>query len=128
MVAERSLSELALDLAHNAGDLIRNEVRLARTEAIESLKGMGGGLVRVGLGVAAVGAGITVALGALALGFAEIMPLWAAALLSGLVGAIGGYLVIKSGVKALSQKSLALDRTTEQVSRDITLLKEKVSP
>lgn len=128
MQAERSLSELTIDLAQNAGDLIRNEVKLARVEAVESIKQMGGGIVRAALGVALAGAAVTLALFALAYGLAQLMPMWAAALIGAAIGGVLAYVLIKSGLKAASVDHIALPKTAEQVSRDLRLIKESTKP
>lgn len=127
MQAERSLSELTLDLAQNAGDLIRNEVKLARAEAVESIKQMGGGIVRAALGVALAGAAVTLALFALAYGLSQLMPMWAAALVGAAIGGVLAYVLIKSGLKAASVDHIALPKTAEQVSRDLRLIKESTT-
>jgi hypothetical protein len=124
MQSERTLSELTLDLASQAGDLIRNEIKLARAEAVESIKHMGGGIVRAALGVALAGAAVTLGLFALAYGLAELMPMWAAALVGAIVGGVLAYVLIKAGLKAASVDALALPKTAEQVSRDLRLIKE----
>ena len=128
MQSDRSIADLTRDLAANAGELFRNELRLARAEAVESVKGMGGGIVRVGLGLVLAGAAVTLALFALAYGLAEIMPMWAAALIGAVVGGLVAYGLVKSGLKAISVDSITLPRTAEQVSRDLRTIKEKVSP
>lgn len=127
MQTDRSIADLTRDLASDAGDLFRNEVRLARAEAVESVKGMGQGLVRVALGLVLVGAAVTLALFALAYALAEIMPMWAAALIGAVVGGLIAYGLVKSGLKALSVERISLPRTAEQVSRDLRTIKEKVS-
>jgi hypothetical protein len=124
MQAERSLSELTMDLASQVGDLVRNEVRLARAEAVESVKHMGAGLVRVAVGVVLAGAAATLALFALAYGLAALMPMWTAVLGSAVVGGALGYILIKSGLKAASVDHIALPKTAKQVSRDLRLIKE----
>jgi hypothetical protein len=124
MQADRSISELTMDLASQAGDLIRNEIKLARAEAVESIKHMGGGIVRAALGVALAGAAVTLGLFALAYGLAQLMPMWAAALVGAGIGGVLAYVLIKSGLKAASVDRIALPKTTEQVSRDLRLIKE----
>lgn len=128
MQTDRSLADLTKDLAANAGDLFRNEVRLARAEAVESIKGMGGGIVRAALGIVLAGAAVTLALFALAYALGEVMPMWGAALIGALVGAAIAYWLVKSGLEALSVDNMKLPRTAEQVSRDLRTIKEKVSP
>jgi hypothetical protein len=124
MQGERSISELTMDLASQAGDLIRNEIKLARAEAVESIRHMGGGIMRAALGVALAGAAVTLALFALAYGLSTMMPMWAAALIGALIGATLAYVLVKSGLKAASVDSLALPKTAKQVSRDLHLIKE----
>ena len=128
MQAQRSLSELTIDLASQAGDLIRNEVRLARAEAVESIRQMGGGIVRAALGVALAGAAVTLGLFALAYALGTLMPMWAAALIGAATGGVIAYILIKSGLKAASVEHIALPKTAEQVSRDLRLIKESTQP
>jgi hypothetical protein len=124
MQAERTLPELTMDLATQAGDLLRNEIRLARAEAMENVTQMGDGIVRAALGVALAGAAVTLGLFALAYGIGQVLPMWAAAGIGAGVGAVIAYLLIKSGLKACSLDHVALPRTAEQVSRDLRLIKE----
>lgn len=124
MQAERTLPELTMDLASQVGDLMRNEVRLARAEAIESVKDMGGGIVRAALGVALAGAAVSLGLFALAYALGEIMPMWAGALIGAAVGGVIAYVLIKSGLKAASVERISLSRTASQVKADLRLIKE----
>lgn len=124
MHTERTLSELTMDLAAQASDLLRNEIRLARAEAMENVRAMGGGIVRAALGVALAGAAVTLALFALAYGLGQLLPMWAAALIGAVIGGVIAYVLVKSGLKAASLSHVALPRTAEQVSRDLRLIKE----
>lgn len=124
MQTERTLSELTMDLAAQASDLLRNEIRLARAEAMENVRAMGGGIVRAALGVALAGAAVTLALFALAYGLGQLLPMWAAALIGAVIGGVIAYVLVKSGLKAASLSHVALPRTAEQVSRDLRLIKE----
>jgi hypothetical protein len=127
MLAERSLPELTKDFAGQLGDLLRNELRLARAEAASNVRDLGDALVRVLLGAALAGAAVTMGLIALAYALGEAVPMWAAALLSAIIGGVAAYVLIQSGRKAIAKDSLALPRTADQVSRDIKLIKENVS-
>lgn len=128
METDRSFADLTKDLALNAGDLFRNEVRLARAEAVESLKGMGDGIVRFALGVALAGAAVTLALFALAYALGEVMPMWGAALIGAVIGGAIAFWLVKSGINTISVERIALPRTAEQVARDLRAIKEKVTP
>lgn len=125
MQAERSLSELGRDLAKQLSDIMRNEVRLARAETVETVKGMGGGVMRAAAGLLIGAAAVTVALLGVAYLLGQAMPMWLAAFLSAAIGGIAAYLLVKSGIKALSEQRLGLPRTAEQVSRDLRMIKEK---
>jgi hypothetical protein len=127
MQAERSLAELTRDLAANAGDLFRNELRLARAEAIDSVKDMGGGIVRAAVGLLLAGAAVTLGLFALAFALSQLVPLWAAALISALIGGAVAYALMRSGLKAISVDRIALPRTAGQIARDVSAIKEKVT-
>ncbi|HYD86868.1 MAG TPA: phage holin family protein [Vitreimonas sp.] len=127
MQAERSLSELTRDLATQLSDLMRNEVRLARAETMETVKGMGGGVMRAATGLVIGGAAVTVALLGVAYLLGEAMPMWIAALLSAAIGGIAAYVLVTSGIKAIKKERVGLPRTAEQVSRDLRMIKEKAS-
>jgi hypothetical protein len=125
MQGERTLPELTMDLASQVGDLLRNEVRLARAEALDGVKHMAGGIVRAALGVALAGSALTLALFALAYGLGQTIPMWAGALVAALVGAVIAYILVKSGLKAASVDHLSMDRTAAQVTRDLRTLSRK---
>lgn len=124
---ERSLPELTKDLAGGLGDLVRNELRLARAEASANLRKIAADTVRVVLGASLAGAAVTLALFALAYALAEAMPMWGAALIAAALGAIVAYWLIKSGSKALANESIGLPRTTKSVSEDIQSVKEQIT-
>jgi hypothetical protein len=128
MAVDRSLSDLTRDLAANVSDLFRNEVRLARAEAVENVKDLAGGLARLALGLAVAGAAVTLALAALAAALSMVMPMWAGALIAAIVGGVIAYALVSAGRKALSTKPFAMPRTARSVSRDIHTIKEKASP
>jgi hypothetical protein len=128
MQTDRSIADLTGELAANAGELFRNELRVARAEAVESVKGMGGGVVRAALGLVLAGAAVTLALFALAYALGLVMPMWGAALIGAAIGGAIAYWLVRSGLKAISVERIALPRTAEQVARDLRSIKEKVSP
>ncbi|MFZ2029654.1 MAG: phage holin family protein [Vitreimonas sp.] len=126
MQTEKTLPELTMDLAGQVGDLLRNEVRLARAEALEGVKQMGGGIVRAALGVALAGSALTLALFAAAYALGQAIPMWAGALIASVIGGVIAYVLVKSGLKAASVDHLSMDRTAAQVTRDLRTLSRKV--
>lgn len=127
MPAERTLTELATDVAYQAGDLIRNEIRLARAEAMENVREMGDGLLRAAFGVAFAGSAVTLAMFGLAYLLGLIMPMWGAALISAAIAGVAANFFLRSGLKALSAEKIDLPKTSRQVAQDINLIKETVT-
>jgi Putative Actinobacterial Holin-X, holin superfamily III len=119
-----TIPDLTKEVVHHLGDMFRNELRLARAEAVDSAKVMTGSLVMVGIGVAFAVSAITL----IGIGVAEVMPLelprWAAFALVGIASGLGALLFMQAGKSALSPKFLTLPKTREQVGRDIQAIKE----
>jgi membrane protein len=124
MPGEPSITSLAADLTAQAGDLVRNEIRLARAEAVESLKALGVAAVFGGLGVVMAGAALTLTLLGGAYLLALAMPFWAAALIMAALGAIVAYLLVGRARKIIATKPMQLPRTRHQLAQDISLIKE----
>ena len=126
----RGLGALLKDLAEGSGELIRHEVRLARTEAAEMLG-------KAGAGVAAVAAGGVLALlGAFALLAGLIMlagdqwlgdHYWLAALIVLVLAAGVGAYFAKRGLALLSPKRLVPDQTVATLQEDKEWLKRQLT-
>lgn len=119
-----SIPELTKEMVHHLGDMFRNELKLARTEAVESAKSMGGSLAMIGIGVAFAVSAITL----IAFGVVELLPAefprWAAFALAGIASGVAALLFMNAGKSAIAPKSLTLPKTREQVGRDIQNIKE----
>lgn len=119
-----TIPDLTKEVVHHLGDMFRNELKLARTEAVDSAKRMGGGLAMIGVGVAFAVSAITL------IGFAIVellpadFPRWGAFALTGILAAIAALLFMQAGKSAIAPKSLTLPRTREQVGRDVQAIKE----
>jgi Putative Actinobacterial Holin-X, holin superfamily III len=127
MHTERTISGLAFDLAGQMGDLVRKEVQLARVEAMEGVRHIGAGIVRAAIGIAFVGAAVTLGLFAIAYALDGIVPRWAGALIAAAVGALIAFVLIKSGLKAASLENVSLPRTRQTVAQNIKVTKETMS-
>src|SRR5512133_1897300 len=116
---ERPLGELFGELGDEVSTLVRQEMELARTEMSQKTAGLGrdagfvaaGGLVAYA-GFLAILAGIVVGLAAAGLAW------WLSALLVGIVVAIGGYLIMRSGLDGLKKHDLT-PRQTIQTLREM---------
>lgn len=126
MLADRTLPELTRDLVDQFGKLVSNEAKLAKAELAENVREFSAGLSRMVFAAALGAAAVTLGLFSLAYALAQQMPLWAAGLIAAALGGIGAYALFRSGKKALAPDTIALPKTTEQVSRDLRLVKEHV--
>lgn len=121
---EAPIGELMTQLTAQTTRLLRDEMRLARVELIESAKrtGAGAGLVSAAGVLALFGLGCTIA--ALVASFSMLVPVWAAAVIVAL------FLFAASGVTALvgkKQVDQALptpERTIANVRQDINEVKD----
>lgn len=122
------LGALLKDLAEGSGELVRQEARLARLEAVELVRGIGTGTASVALG------GVLALLGALCLLAGLIMlagdqwlqdNYWLAALIVTLLA--GGVAAIFAwrGMQRLSPKQLAPNQTVETLKEDVEWLKRQ---
>jgi hypothetical protein len=126
METGRSIPELTRDVAFHLGDMFRNELKLARVEAADSVKSLSGGVTTAAAGIAICAAAATLGLLALAYGLATVMPLWAATLAAAVIGGGLGLVLFFIGRSAMKPKSLTLPKTREQVSRGLRNISEQV--
>jgi membrane protein implicated in regulation of membrane protease activity len=119
-----TIPDLTKEMMHHLGDMFRNELRLARTEAVDSAKTMGASLALMGAGIAFGVAAITLTGIAVAELLPAEVPRWLAFLIAAIVAAVAAFAFVKAGQSALTPKSLTLPKTREQVGRDIQAIKE----
>jgi hypothetical protein len=123
---ERSVGELFGQLTQDLSLLVRQEAQLAKTEMQAKISRATGNLVSLAAG------GIVALIGGLAITAAIILLLvdpvgldpWLAALLVGVVMAVGGYLMLKGGLRDLKQIDPTPRRTVESIKEDIQVAKE----
>ena len=123
---QRSIPELTKDMAFHLGDMFRNELKLARTEATEGVKSMSGAIGLFTAGAALGVAALTLGFFALAYVIASVMPLWTAMAIVAIGGGIAAWLFVHAAKKAIQPEELSLPRTREQVSRDLKTISERV--
>jgi MFS family permease len=123
---ERSLADLARQLSDQTTELVRHEVELAKAELRVKGKRAGTGAGMFGgagaLGLYALGA-LTAAIIA---GIAEVLPVWASALIvAALYGAVAGILALR-GKKKVQQATPPLpERTVQSVKEDVRYTKQR---
>ena len=123
---ERSLGELFGELARETGTLVRQEVELAKTEMTQRATRAGKDVGSLAVGGAIAYAGFLTLLAALVAGLATVMPVWLAALIVGLVVAVGGYVLVQRGLTALRTHGLVPRQTIETLKEDVEWAKEQV--
>ncbi|WP_372622119.1 phage holin family protein [Falsiroseomonas sp.] len=124
----RSVGDLLSDMVNQLTQLFRKELQLARAEmgekasqATSSIPAMAGG------GALAFG-GLILLLMAAAAGVARLFELstgWGL-LIIGVLAALIGYALVRSGISKLKATNLTPQRTAEQLSRDAQAAKEQV--
>ena len=123
---EPSLGELFASLARDTSALVRQEVDLAKTEMTQKATEAGKdvGYIAAGGAVAYVGL-IVLAFGIVYL-LDLFLPLWAAALLVGLVIAGIGYFLVQKGLTALKRTNLKPRETVESLKEDKEWIKDQI--
>lgn len=119
-----STGELVTQLASQTSRLVRDEMRLAQKEFQESAKhaGIGAGLFSVAGVFAALGAATLVAAAVAAL--ALVLPVWAAAVIVGVVLLAAGGVAALIGKKQVQEASPVPERTVANVKDDIHEVKD----
>jgi hypothetical protein len=124
---ERSLGDLFSDLARESSMLIRQEVKLAKTELTQSTSRVGKSVGVMAAGGAIAYAGLLAIMAAVVIVLeAAGLPWWLSALVVGLVAAGAGYFLIQKGREELKQANLAPRQTMETLREDTQWAKEQL--
>ena len=118
------LGELLGSVATDIQELVRGEVRLARSELDTKLDQVIMAAIWL-VGGALVGfAGLVVVLEAGAAALALVIPQWAALAIVGVIVVVVGAILARSGLAMLSLKTLTPDRTVASLKKDSRVVKE----
>lgn len=124
-VRSRNPAALATDALRLSGDLVRNEVALAKAELRQSA-------VRAGAGIGMIAAAGILALVTLnvltaalvaALAETDLGPIWSAVIV-GVVLAIIAFVLLRKGMSDLKPENLMPTRAATNIQRDASTLKE----
>lgn len=123
---EQSVGELFGDVTRDVGVLLRQEVKLAKTEMSETLSRTTSNVAGLGAGAALAYAGALAIAAAVILGLvsAGVAP-WLAALLVGVALAVAGYTMLQKGLSNLKRTDLVPTRTVETLKDDVQWVKEQ---
>lgn len=123
---EKSLGELFADLSRETSTLVRQEVALARVELSEKGSKVGKNVAFLAMGGAIAYAGFLVLLAAAVIVLANVIPLWASALVVGLIVAAVGYFLVQKGMTTLREMDLAPRETLESLREDKEWLQRQI--
>ena len=115
---DRSLGELFSELAQETSTLVRQEVNLAKVEMSQKASRAGKQVGVLAAGGAVAYAGLLAILAAVIVLLNNIMPLWASALLVGVVVAVVGYLLVRRALDALKREDFTPRETMETLKED----------
>ena len=114
----RSLGELFSELAQETSTLVRQEVNLAKTEMSDKASRAGKHVGVLAAGGAVAYAGLLAVLAGIIALLNNVMPLWASALLVGILVAVVGYLLVRRGLDALKREDFTPRETIETLKED----------
>jgi len=122
---ERSISDVVQDIIRNIQEMLRSEVRLAKTELREeAVKAKAAGALLGGGAVSALFA-IFFLLLMTVYALTRVMPDWAAALTVAAFTAIVAGLMLTAGLKRFKQVHPTPERTVENIKESVEWVKQK---
>ena len=124
---DRSLGELFSDLAQETSTLVRQEVALAKTEMSHKASRAGRHIGVLAAGGAVAYAGLLAILAGVIVLLDNVMPLWASALLVGVVVAVVGYLLARRAIDALKREDFAPRETVQTLKEDQQWAKDQTT-
>lgn len=124
---DRSLGELFAQMAQETSTLVRQEVTLAKAEMSQkaSRAGKHVGVLAVGGAIAYAGFLATIAGVIYLLADIDVVPLWLAAFMVGIVVAAVGYFLVRKGLDALKQEDMAPRQTMETLKEGQQWIKDQ---
>jgi len=124
---DRSLGDLFRDLSREMVTLVRHEVDYAKTEMSQKVSRAGKDIAFLAFGGVVAYAGFLCILVAFIVLLAEIMPLWVAALLVGVVVGTIGSIFLGVGILRLQRKNLAPTEAAGILKEEGKWLKSQVT-
>ena len=122
----RSFSDLFQDIVRNLQEIVRSEIRLAKTEVRDEASKAMSSTKLVAAGAASGFFGAFFGLLALVYALMLVMPGWMAALAVAILCGISGGLLVASGVKRFNQVHLTPQRTVEVIKEGAEWTKQSV--
>jgi len=122
---ERSISDVVQDIISNIQEMLRSEVRLAKTEIRdEAVKAKAAGVLIGGGALSAIFAVFFLLLMAV-YALTRVVPDWAAALIVAVFTAITAGLMLSAGMKRFKQVHPTPERTVENIKENVEWVKQR---
>jgi uncharacterized membrane protein YqjE len=122
---ERSISDVVQDIIRNIQEMLRSEVRLAKTELREEAAKAKSSVVLLGGGAASAFFAVFFLLLMTVYALTRLVPDWAAALIvAGLMAVVAG-LMLSAGMKRFKQVHPTPERTVENIKENVEWMKQK---
>ena len=122
---ERSISDVVQDIIRNIQEMLRSEVRLAKTEIRdEAVKAKVGGILVSGGAVSAFFALFFLLLMTVYV-LTRVVPDWAAALIVAVFMGVVAGVMLGAGVKRLKQVHPTPERTVENIKENVEWVKQR---
>jgi len=115
----RSFTAVLHDITSDIRDIVRLEVRLARTEVRDEAGKAAAAGAMLGVGAACGLFGLLFTLLAAVYGLALVLPLWAAALLVGMVLAVAAAVMVRLGLARWRRVDPVPDKTIRSVKEQV---------
>ena len=122
---DRSLSDVFQDIIRNVQEIVRSEVRLAKTEIREEAARAKSPTLLLGAGVVTAIFAMLFLLLMIVYALALVMPSWAAALIVGTVLAVVASVVLMAGMKRFKQIHPTPERTVETIKENVEWVKQR---
>jgi hypothetical protein len=132
----RSLGDLFRELIDEGRSMVRQETLLAKAEIKQNVKSMARHAAMIAVGGAVAYAGVLAIIGALSLGafvllawagLATGISLWLGPLIVGVIVAIVGYAMLRSGMNRLQKDDLVPQRTTQSMRENAEWMQERMT-
>lgn len=120
------LGEIFGSVIRDLQDLVRGEIKLARSELDQKINRIIIAAIWLIGGALVAFAGLVVILQGVAAALALAIPTWAASLIVGIVIVVVGGLFARSGLAMLSLKTLIPNRSTASLQKDVRVVKEHI--
>jgi putative superfamily III holin-X len=121
---ERSIADVLQDILRNTQELFRSEIRLAKTEIREEATRAASSALWLAAGGVIVLSSWMLLLWTAAYALSAVMPMWAATLLTALVTAIIGAILIAVGLRTIKRIAPVPERTIDSLKENLEWIKQ----